>query len=273
MRRPTLLAALLLLATVVAARAGTTPPGINLSWDHCYGDGQVKYKTFACDTNVGIETLVGTFEVDAEMQEISGMDFHLDVRSATSFLPDWWWFKNLGSCRLHSLGAQYALPAGAANCGPWTTPSAVGIGMAAYQPGLTGQNHAHMVGSCSAPLSDLGTLVPNQEYYLFSITINHAKTVGVDACAGCLEPVAIYFSGVEFYSPGVGRVRLLTDAADYSGSKWVSWQSGYPLNATAQCGRTTFGDCWDPYTSFDVVPYDVTRARATSWGLLKSLYR
>jgi len=49
------LAALLVLAFALTARAASTPPGVSLRWDNCFSDGGVANKDFACDTNSGSE--------------------------------------------------------------------------------------------------------------------------------------------------------------------------------------------------------------------------
>jgi hypothetical protein len=273
MRRPTLLSVLLLLASVSAAEAGTSPPGVNLSWDRCFGDGQVKYKTFACNTNVGSETLVATFEVASELPGAYGLDFYMDFRSASAIMPAWWEFKNAGACRISSLSEPSASPPpGSASCAAWADPALVGGGLSTYS--VLETDHRYLVGLLAVPIQNLVTLHPGQEYFAFSLTINHLKSIGTGSCAGCLEPVVIYLSSINLYQAGTtGYALRMWNGANYSGSQWVSWQLGYPLDPTFHCTSMSGGGCYHPYWQYDVVPYSATSAHPTSWGLLKSLYR
>src|SRR5262245_62736722 len=99
------LAAVLTLALATSAHAGTSPPGLNLRWDQCYGDGGVQYRNFACDTNTGSERMIATFELAAAPAvPVSGLEIYMNIASLGS-LPAWWGFKNPGdrkSTRLNS---------------------------------------------------------------------------------------------------------------------------------------------------------------------------
>src|SRR5690348_9060898 len=73
LRRPPMLSrslvgcALLLLLVAAVAPAATTPPGMNIRWDHCYDDGGTANKLFACDRNIDSERLVCSFVLDSPM--------------------------------------------------------------------------------------------------------------------------------------------------------------------------------------------------------------
>jgi hypothetical protein len=74
--------------------------------------------------------------------------------------------------------------------------------------------------------------------------------------------------------PGTNPSVTVTQGANWSGSRWVSWQQGYPINIQQRCSATGGGlFCLNPTTSFDVVPYSVTPTRGTTWGQVKSLDR
>ena len=111
-----------------------------------------------------------------------------------------------------------------------------------------------------------------QELFVFRLRISHAKTVGTGACGGCLEPVTIFLSAVRIV-PGTAPNLTLTQGANYSGSQWVSWQQGYPVNIQHRCSGGAPLFCFFPYTSFDCVPYSPTPSRNSTWGQVKSLYR
>jgi hypothetical protein len=273
-RAVTLALALLACGTVTwvgMARAGLSPPGVNLRWDQCYADGGVLYRDFACDTNAGSERLVGSFELASDMPLVSGLEIDLHVGSAATTLPAWWAFRNAGSCRQFALAAQFTVPAGAQNCVDWAGGQSAG-GITTYDVTSQGQNHAR-IKMASAVVAPGVALFAGQEYFAFSLTISHAKTVGTGACTGCLEPVVIFLSAVNVTSPSAPSV-LLTNGANYSGSKWVSWQHGYPINVSQGCSMTGGGQfCLNPTTYFDVVPYSTTPVHSGTWGAVKSLYR
>ena len=93
MRRSHLLLWLALLASSARA-AAVSPPGVNLRWDNCYGDGGVWNKTFACDMNSGSERLVCSFELADAFPQVSGAEVYLDLSAQSAQLPAWWGFKN-----------------------------------------------------------------------------------------------------------------------------------------------------------------------------------
>jgi hypothetical protein len=256
------------------ALAGAAPPGLNLRWDQCIADGGVQFRDFACNTNVGSDRVVGSFELASDIPIVTGFELYLHLGSASSALPAWWDLKNAGACRSSALTAQFGLPAGAVNCPDWGSGAAAG-GIATYQLNSQGLNHARI-----SLVSGVPTGVPvfaGQEYFAFSLTINHTKTVGAGACAGCLEPVVIFFSAADVQMPPVGSVpqhMLITQGTDGDATRWVSWQQGYPVNVQQGCEATGGGlFCFNPTTYFDVVTSPPTATRGSTWGAVKSLYR
>jgi hypothetical protein len=273
MRRPFLHCVLLLLTSVSVARAGVTPPGVNLRWDKCFGDGGVLYRDFACDTNVGVERLVGTFELAADIQGVSGIECYVNIGSVSTTLPAWWHYTSAGNCRQTALAVVPGPPAGSAACESWAGAGPVSDNIAFYQLNTQGANHSRLVLVNAVQSANARDLVAGQEYHAFTLQITHAKTVGTGACGGCLEPVVIYFSAVEV-EPEVGSATRLWFGANGSESQWASWQQGYPINVGRGCTMTGGGlFCLNPSVWFDVVPYSPTPTRGTSWGQLKSLYR
>src|SRR5712691_11289697 len=98
-----ILAVLVLLVLPMFVPTAHAAGGLNLRWNACFGDAGVPNKTFACDRNTGVNTLVGSFVVGAEVPQVSGIQIYIDVATASSTLPAWWQFKNTGSCRATSL--------------------------------------------------------------------------------------------------------------------------------------------------------------------------
>ena len=268
-----ILLALIALLLAAPVMAGTSPPGVNLRWDSCFGDGGVLYRDFACDTNAGSERLVGSFELAADIPIVTALEIYVTVGSASPTLPAWWQFKNTATCRQTSLAFTTSPPVGAVNCEDWGSGQASG-GIGAYNIGATGPNRASLGGVAAVPAPG-GPLYAGVEYFAFSLTINHSKTVGAGACAGCQEPVVIFLSAIDVVAPGLSL--LLNKGANYSGSQWASWQHGYPLNVIQSCAPTPGfpidPNCPKRLTYFDVVPYSVTPTRTKTWGAVKSLYR
>lgn len=273
MRHPLLpLLALALLASPAAA--GTSPPGVNLNWDRCFGDGSVQYKQFACDTNTGSERLVGSFELAQDWPGVTGIEITLDLGSLSDPLPAWWRFFNAGSCRQTALTAVLVPPTGAAACVDWAQGEAAG-GVAGYQTSVYGNNRMRLkLGTAVAIPHDL---FAGQEYFQFTLNIAHARTVGTGACSGCTDPVVIFLSLSKVVA-GLSGMQLLNRGANDTGSQWVSWQNGYPANVTLPevCvpGSIPPDHCLlNQETQFSVVPYPATPARTSTWGALKARYR
>lgn len=79
--------AALLLALSGPAMAGLSPPGVNIRWDSCYGDGGIQNKVFACNTNLGNDRLVLSFELDTPVAGVIGNEIVVDIASASASLP------------------------------------------------------------------------------------------------------------------------------------------------------------------------------------------
>jgi hypothetical protein len=264
------LASLLALAPAAmfapAAHAASTPPGVNLRWDHCFADGGVLNKTFACNVNSGGEQLVLSFELDSGMSEVAGMEIVVDVKTTGPALPSWWMFRNIGTCRQNSLGLSFFPPAGSVNCEDWAAGQAAG-GLAAYNVGYAGPATAKIVVATAVPSFAIATLSPGIEYAVCVLTVNHAKTVGLGACAGCSEPVCIVFDNLNVVTPSnVGNRRLLYGAKGPD-SRFVHWQGASVQNLNVTCPVSRPCD-----VTFDCT-LAVTPVRASRWGEVKALYR
>jgi hypothetical protein len=82
--------------------------------------------------------------------------------------------------------------------------------------------------------------------------INHAKTVGTGACAGCTVPMCIVFGSDRITTPVAANNVLLTGGANGPSSFFATWQG--------PTGPAPFG-----------CPYPVPTLRS-SWGAVKALY-
>src|SRR6185295_17367776 len=114
------------------------------------------------------------------------------------------------------------LSAAAVACVDWSDGQSVG-GIAAYTtPSQIGANGARLLMASAVPVESLAHLFPGTEYFSCNVVINHAKTVGTGACAGCTTPVCIVFRQDKVTTP-VARddVSLGPGAA---GAYFVTWQ-------------------------------------------------
>lgn len=269
MRRPLrlrLLPVLLLLSSGPLHAAAVSPPGVNISWDNCFADGGTRNKNFACDVNTGTERLVLSMELAAPLDSVTGVEIRLDIHSASSLLPAWWALKNAGSCRQSSLGSSAGTaPVGSVGCVDWSGGLAVG-GIGLYDTSLGGGwVRISSAVAVPGPLS----LPGGQELYLQALTINHAKTVGTGACAGCDVPVCIGFVRASII-PGNNPPIYLSRGANNSASQFVTWQNGHAVNIRPGCD--TPSETCRPTTFFDCV-LTPTSPRGSTWGQVKALYR
>ena len=108
---------------------------------------------------------------------------------------------------------------------------------------------------------------------MFSLTIDHAKTVGTGACTGCNEPVCIFLSRVSLFQQGQSMAAIhLERGANFLGSQYVTWQNAYPIDVHHECDPSV-PFCARQYTAFGCVLAGPTSGRRSTWGAVKSLYR
>lgn len=248
---------LALTASIASAAAGT-----NLRWSNCFGDAGTQNKTFACASNLAGQTLVGSFELGADLIDVSGVELVIDVATASAVLPPWWQFKNAGACRASSLTLNGTISPLAVNCVDWAAGAAAG-GLAAYSVGTTaipGLNTARIIGGLAVAASALAPLVAAQEYFAFNATINNLKTVGTGACAGCSVPACIVFNSCKCATPPVAgqpsRDVTVSGATNGTDSNFATWQGGAGANSSRGNGCPA-----------------ATPTRSATWGSVKSLYR
>ena len=233
-------AALLALSASIASAAG-----LNLSWTACGASGLAN-KTFACNVNTGAaEMMVASYVAPAGTQGITGMEAVIDLQSSTATLPAWWQFKNAGACRQTALAVA---PNGAACDGDYWAGQASG-GVSAYiTPYAAAANRARLLIIYAVPSTLAAPVDADIEYFAFTASVSHAKTVGSGSCAGCSDPVCIVLNEIKLtQAVGVGDFRIQNAAT----RNFVTWQGG-----------VVSGGC--PA----VVP---TQNR--TWGAVKSLYR
>jgi hypothetical protein len=75
-------AVLLLLGGLVLASAASADAGVNLSWDVCSPEsGSVQAKSFACNTNTGGSTMVGSFILSADQPNFVGVEITINIQA------------------------------------------------------------------------------------------------------------------------------------------------------------------------------------------------
>ena len=222
--------------------------GINLSWTDCGQSGSL-HKTFACTSNtLSGAILIGSFVPPVGATLITGEEIVLDLVSASSTLPAWWQFKNLGTCRQTAFSIDADFTAGPPNCADYWMGQAAG-GFTAFDPGLVpGQLNRARVLAVVATAMGFWPADAGVEYGAFKITINGTKTVGVNACGGCLQPVCLVLNEIKLLQPsGLGNFRLQNPES----RNYVTWQGGV---VTGGCPAAT-------------------PTRNATWGSVKALYR
>jgi hypothetical protein len=201
---------------------GAPGGGLNLAWNDCAGYGGPPTATFACNTNSGGRTLVASMVAPAGIDNLSGFEAIVDVVAQEGdSLADWWRFDSTG-CRPSSLTVRASSNASCL----WFDPSGVFSRRVQY-PYLSPKVERIVVlgafGSASDPVP------PGEEFALFDLVINHAKTTGTDACAGCAQQVDVVLRSVRLVQ-GVCGTDPLTLNDVYSETPGASatafWQGG-----------------------------------------------
>ena len=225
--------------------------GVNLSWNACTPEGGVQQRSFACNSNSGVQMLYGSFALDHIANQAVGIEVVLDIATQSTSLPSWWRLFSAGSCRQASISVAFEFSAEPATAcsDPWSGQAIGGIG--AYQTTLTyppvpgGDPRTARIRMAAAVPQDLAvTLLANTEYYAFRLTINSAKTVGANSCSGCSEPVCIKLVSIGLAGAD-GPSEMLTEPLI---SSVATWQNA------SDCSR-------------------MMNQRPLIWGAVRALYR
>jgi hypothetical protein len=265
MRRLPLLFVGLLLITPAAHASG-----VFLKWDACHADGGVSARSFACDTNSGFETLVGSVVLDTALVGVVGTEMRIVGQSASGVVPAWWTFLYAGSCRQSSASIQ-SLPAGPVVGCPSLLGSQASGGLGGQLTNVPSPGAIQFRVLFAIP--DPGVpAAPGQEYFLFALRISHAKTVGSGACSGCLDPMCLGVGYIQIItsptSPTPGATFRMSSVPVGQGHL-VSWQNSSPGGVYSYQVNPPFGHLLDFAMTCDAV----TPVRRSTWGAVRSLYR
>jgi hypothetical protein len=228
---------------------------MNLRWLHCFGDGGVQNQSFACNTNIGVRPMHGSFVLASDMPDVIGSEIILQLAADSPTLPAWWQFKNIGSCRQSALSVV-AIPNPAdVVCLDWSGEQMV-IGLGAYCtvdfPCIApppGANAAVIKVINAVPQAGAMALSAGVEYYDFTLNVSNAKTVGTGSCGG-LQRARVHRAQLD-PCRGPGRPALaLHQHADGAGQqlcdlagRWHPRRRGYDrlpgrdLDATLHVGN------------------------------------
>ncbi len=216
--------------------------GLNLSWDDCGAFGS-SAKVFACNTNAGSNTLVASFAAQPGLCLIGCLGL-LDLQTSGAVLPDWWQFKNAGSCRQTALRASGDFGTGPSSClDTWQQEAVPGV--YAYEVGVGNPNRARITVAQVSPF-ECRPLPGEVESYAFKLIVSNDKSVGDGACAGCDEGVCIVFNFLHL--------------AQYSG--FPAFDLTAPLNRNFVTWQAGIPDC-----------PGATPVRNQTWGAVKTMYR
>lgn len=239
------LAVLVSAAMMISSMASAS--GLNLAWGNCPAEGGLQNKTFACASNTGSHILYASYIPDAGVVNASGNELVLDLLTEGPAFPDWWAFKNTGTCRQASLAtsADFTAETGV-NCVDYWAGQAAG-GISAYFIGFNSTPlRARLIIVYAVAPALTGPLTAGTEYYSAKMTINSAKTVGTGSCAGCAQKVCIVLNSIRVTQPvGVGDQLITAEGT----SRIATWQS----EAASTC-----------------LPVPVHNR---TWGSVKALYR
>jgi hypothetical protein len=232
---------------VVSARlALALPGGLNLGWDDCGGLPASLNKAFACDTNTGTQTLVGSYILPACCPlSVVANEINMEIQSAGPTLPAWWTMRS-GGCRSSSLTGNFDFTIGPFTCYDYWLGGASG-GAAMDPPTIPNRARINLIAAYPNGSPLIRPVPVNTEVYTFKCIIDNQKTIGVGSCAGCATGVCIVLNSIKVVAPGGG--------SNYKRITWpavrshVSWQGG------------SAPDC-----------FIVTPARNATWGSIKSLY-
>lgn len=214
---------------VVLAASPAAAAGAGIRWNSCLGESN---RNFACDRSTGSEALVGTFQAPASMSMMAA-DAFVRITVAESDMPGWWTMWGNGSCRPGAATFSADVSAETDCDDPWQGNATGGFGLRSLDDrGLL--LAITMAVPRTAPVSISG----GQTYAFFRITIQHTRSMGAGACAGCNTPACITLESALLYphreemnpgSPDPRLVELTEGIAGVGGAgNIVTWQGGTP---------------------------------------------
>jgi hypothetical protein len=233
---------------------GAGAAGIDLGWDDCPGGAAYSViKTFACNTNVGVNTMVGSFVAPEGVVAMSSNEIVMDVQTGGLALPAWWKMAT-GQCRpATSVAGTFDFTGGPFTCYDYWQAGAIGALNWSVLPTTT--NRCRIKGVFALPAGDerITSILEGTHVYSFKGRIINAQSTGLGACAGCSDEACIVLNSIRINQPASsGHTQIhLSNPATVQHVIWQAWSTGNPVY---QCPT-------------------VTPTKTRSWGSIKALYR
>jgi hypothetical protein len=240
------------LAPLVLGAPAASAAGINLGWNDCpSGATYSLLEAFACDTNLGSHTLVGSFVAPPGINAMSANEFWIDMATGSPLLASWWDF-GTDQCRHTSLTANLDFTAGPFTCFDYW--QAGGGGGFSWSNPFPGSNRGRIRGVFALNAGDprITSVPEGLEVYSFKLNITNAKSTGLGACGGCTDEACIVLNELTLDQPAPNPPQIrLTNPAVSGHVVWQGWSTTDPKN---QCPT-------------------ITPARKQTWGSIKAMYR
>ena len=227
MRRVALVFALLLAAGPAHAT------GSAIRWNSCEGTAN---RNFACDRSTGTEVLVGSFQTPAVI-DLIGIDVFLRVTGPEGEVPAWWHMWAASDCRRASSSLSVDV-SGETECDdPW-----LGQAMPLYTPHSIDARGLDLRMVIAVPEQSFQVVSPGRTYAAFRLTINHARSNGPNACAGCDKPACIVIEQMNLVPSNRRNVELTTGISGLGGfGNIATWQGGTPTCGAGAPKTSTWG--------------------------------
>jgi len=238
-------------------------PGLRLSWDHCFADGQVVNKAFACGTNLGSEVLDLSFESPVAASDRDGVELTLHLVSSDGTLPDWWRASGVGACRSVALASAIIDPNSIDCDQPIPTLNGAGgiADLVQFTPTVW-----RLRAAVAVPPPSTFSVGPGTETFAMQLIVRNIRTVGTGSCAGCTTPICIGFGSANVVAAANTDPIFIVAGAPNTG--------GGPANVTWQ-GAYTSGYSFPGAASsvdFGCAPSKPVAVRGSTWGALKAMY-
>lgn len=237
---------------VLGASSAMAQSGLGLYWTDC-SLGGTSVATFACDVNSGGHAIIASVIIPQTMPQFTACSAIIDLTFEDPALPAWWQTAS-GQCRANAITVSYD-PAILNNFSQCPDIWAGSLNLSVFQPqqGTNVQGHAvntlRLNSGAAIPAGqEIEVVADGTELTLCRININHTKSVGTGACAGCNIAACIVFNEAKAQQPaGQFSSTIVNEAPGLS--RWLTW-NGSPTNCP-----------------------DGTPTRNRTWGAVKSLYR
>ena len=229
----------------------------HLDWSDCGASGTT-LRTFACDTNSGSERMVVSFVPPDGITAFYAIEARLQLMPVDGGQPAWWQLAT-GGCRTGALSASFSFASLSGCEDPFEFAGVGGASASTVTPG-----EFQMVGARNPDTAS--PLDSTLQYYAGIIVIQHSKSTGTGACAGCEVPRGIFLKSLALLSTGARYDYDLDSRATGVLPAYVNWQCE---------GEPTFEYDWERGWLLGGWEFTncATAARRPTWGAIKHLYR